>query len=444
MAEDAASVLEQFCQDVANLPAEIAHLLEEIQAKDRSVAEYRSLINARDTSIQKHLKAQNFSCAIPHPKDDVYCKAVTAAFDKAQAAQDEKVTLSEKAALLLDRQIKRLDFKIRDLQNEGSIQPDPQLPSLLTNATTSTRLPTLSSASTPTTGTPLNPIPGNAGPSTTIANNPLTRLVQPTTGSNRHSSPLPTSATAPAAGHQVAAVRSQQARSPSVDNTKRRRLNPHHPNMPVTSSSLRQSSLGPGTPKGGIGLDGASRGSSAGPSARTSKKNGPRSGLTAPHNRVNALSTTDGNAMSNDPTNPAGASNITKSRPSNHKRRGGGNHKPKSATGDGISGADDDDDDEEEDEDEDEIMDDAPQEEAEAGEEGEEAAEGEGDDMRKYCTCHTESYGNMVACDNDGCPYEWFHWSCVGVRSEPAGKWFCPECRRGTAEGRKWVAGGMK
>ena len=34
----------------------------------------------------------------------------------------------------------------------------------------------------------------------------------------------------------------------------------------------------------------------------------------------------------------------------------------------------------------------------------------------------------MVACDNEDCPYEWFHWSCVGLKSEPNGKWFCEEC----------------
>lgn len=42
------------------------------------------------------------------------------------------------------------------------------------------------------------------------------------------------------------------------------------------------------------------------------------------------------------------------------------------------------------------------------GETGEEDAEGEGDD-RKYCTCRSVSYGNMEACDNEECPYEWFH-----------------------------------
>lgn len=59
----------------------------------------------------------------------------------------------------------------------------------------------------------------------------------------------------------------------------------------------------------------------------------------------------------------------------------------------------------------------------------EEIEEGEGDDKQEYCTCRHVSYGNMVACDNDECPYEWFHWSCVGMTREPAGKWFCRECK---------------
>lgn len=54
--------------------------------------------------------------------------------------------------------------------------------------------------------------------------------------------------------------------------------------------------------------------------------------------------------------------------------------------------------------------------------------EGEGDN-NKYCTCRSVSYGNMVACDNPNCPYEWFHWSCVGMTKEPVGTWYCEECK---------------
>lgn len=39
------------------------------------------------------------------------------------------------------------------------------------------------------------------------------------------------------------------------------------------------------------------------------------------------------------------------------------------------------------------------------------------------------SYGEMIGCDNDLCPIEWFHFSCVGLTNKPKGKWFCPKCR---------------
>ncbi|KAI4249706.1 MAG: hypothetical protein L6R40_000495 [Gallowayella cf. fulva] len=248
LAEDAASVLEEFVQNVANLPAEIAHLLEEIQAKDRVVQECRSNAASRDASIQKFLKTNG--ARQTNPKDEPYSKVILSNYDKAQLYQDEKIGLSERAALLLDRQIKRLDMKIRDLQNEGAIAIDPQLPSLLNNNnnTLNARLPPLS-ISTAGTSTPLHPLSGNtAGPSTTIANNPLSRLVQQPT---RQPSPLTT--TAPITANSTLAAPSisrNTARSPSTDTSKRRRLNTTHLSIPQNSSSLRQSSLGPGTPKG--------------------------------------------------------------------------------------------------------------------------------------------------------------------------------------------------
>lgn len=39
------------------------------------------------------------------------------------------------------------------------------------------------------------------------------------------------------------------------------------------------------------------------------------------------------------------------------------------------------------------------------------------------------SFGEMILCDNDLCPIEWFHFSCVQLVSKPKGKWFCPNCR---------------
>ncbi|KAI5618491.1 inhibitor of growth protein 1 [Silurus asotus] len=49
-----------------------------------------------------------------------------------------------------------------------------------------------------------------------------------------------------------------------------------------------------------------------------------------------------------------------------------------------------------------------------------------------YCLCEQVSYGEMIGCDNDECPIEWFHFSCVGLNHKPKGKWYCPKCRGDT------------
>ncbi|ODN04591.1 Inhibitor of growth protein 3 [Orchesella cincta] len=46
----------------------------------------------------------------------------------------------------------------------------------------------------------------------------------------------------------------------------------------------------------------------------------------------------------------------------------------------------------------------------------------------RYCLCNQVSYGNMVACDNENCPIEWYHYPCVGIVQSPKGKWYCPTC----------------
>ncbi|KAK3320767.1 hypothetical protein B0T19DRAFT_247694 [Cercophora scortea] len=42
-------------------------------------------------------------------------------------------------------------------------------------------------------------------------------------------------------------------------------------------------------------------------------------------------------------------------------------------------------------------------------------------DEQRYCLCNGVSYGEMVACDGDGCPREWFHLECVGLKVAPKG-----------------------
>ena len=46
-----------------------------------------------------------------------------------------------------------------------------------------------------------------------------------------------------------------------------------------------------------------------------------------------------------------------------------------------------------------------------------------------FCYCCKGEKGDMIACDNKSCAYEWFHFSCVGLKFEPEGAWFCPDCQ---------------
>lgn len=45
-----------------------------------------------------------------------------------------------------------------------------------------------------------------------------------------------------------------------------------------------------------------------------------------------------------------------------------------------------------------------------------------------YCYCGQVSFDEMVACDNDDCTIEWFHYACVGLTRQPKKEWFCRFC----------------
>jgi len=49
---------------------------------------------------------------------------------------------------------------------------------------------------------------------------------------------------------------------------------------------------------------------------------------------------------------------------------------------------------------------------------------------KTYCVCNQVSFGNMIACEYEGCAIEWFHYECVGITEAPKGKWYCNECSK--------------
>ena len=42
-------------------------------------------------------------------------------------------------------------------------------------------------------------------------------------------------------------------------------------------------------------------------------------------------------------------------------------------------------------------------------------------DESVFCYCRKGEKGDMIACDNPTCDNEWFHFPCVGLKSEPQG-----------------------
>ncbi|KAL4901754.1 hypothetical protein BDW74DRAFT_69652 [Aspergillus multicolor] len=394
--EDCASVLEQFVHDVANLPLEINHLMEEIQAKDKIIQDCRTIINSRDANIQKFIKLNG--SLTPNPKEEQYSKIVLQNLDKSSQLQDEKILLSEKACILLDRQIKKLDVKIRDLQNDGVLSNDPPIPSLFNNKDQYRDPPKIffpdSSTDAASYTSPLAASSGNANPLgagvTPRLNLSLNRSHSAAALSQHARSSAPATPAATAHFHQ----RHRESSAGAID-SKRRRLNPTLGSLPAASSNLRQSSLGPGTPK--AGTPSSSRAGSAGPrSAGITKK-----ALTkkvAPHQQLKKLKSLNGKHNKR---------SSSTSRLKSHKKT--------------LSGGDDDDDDS--------MLSSAELSDSDSGDVNMDEDEDEGnEDTQVYCTCRTVSHGDMVACDNDDCKYEWFHWKCVGLTREPVGKWYCPDC----------------
>ena len=49
-------------------------------------------------------------------------------------------------------------------------------------------------------------------------------------------------------------------------------------------------------------------------------------------------------------------------------------------------------------------------------------------DQQPFCFCRTQSVGEMVGCESESCPFEWFHYQCVGISTAPRGTWYCLHC----------------
>jgi inhibitor of growth protein 3 len=400
--QDAAAVLDDFVNRVANLPEEIKHMQGEIAEKDRQMQICMDIINSRDASIQKWIRLNGSK--MPNPKEDQLRKVVLENYDKVQLLQDEKVALAQKSQQAIDRHIRYLDTHIKTLQDRGEFPTDPDIPSLLRPAAPDRFIGRAEASSTTIPSNHIHPVSSIPHISRSGQQAIPQRLVATQLSQQQIHNGISVSAPATPA---AALLLNRQARESSAGAVpKRQRIAGGIATAPGASSGLaRRSSIGPATPK--AGTPGSTRAGSAQP--RGSQKALGTSRKLAPH-KLNAVSR----------KGKPGKSGLS------HVKRSGNKNSPSSTNDSELSDAESGSVDEE-----DETATPPPiHRDADGDEDMLDLDDDEGGDDKKYCTCQSVSYGDMVACDNENCPYEWFHWTCVGLKSEPVGTWICPVCTK--------------
>ncbi|PTB64079.1 hypothetical protein BBK36DRAFT_1178160 [Trichoderma citrinoviride] len=416
---DPGLILDDWINRVQNLPEEIRFIQEEVADKDRQYNECIRMIDDRDAKIQKWIKTNGSH--EPNPKEDMLRAQIRESYARADQLSQDKINLMQRLQLVMDKHVRSLDVQIKllyDRAEPGFTDPD-EVPSLLrpsaaNHSAPSIRTLNLSNNINPAgpQASPRNPVAGSANPAMVrLPSHPQIRQSQAqqhVAQYNQHPSSAPTT---PAAS----IILNRQRESSAGPATKRGPRSITGPgNLPATSSGLaRHSSLGPGVPKSGSIGSGAGatvRAGSAGPRAGSVKGavgvGGRRgtptmTGRKKPPNR-SSLSRVKKASNRNSPASTAD-SDLSDAGSGSGEEDDGHEPRPRAPMADGKDG------------DGDEALGDAEDDE-------------EGGDDKRYCLCHNVSYGDMVACDNDNCPYEWFHWSCVGLKSEPNGTWYCPEC----------------
>ena len=411
--EDAASVLESFVHDVANTPAEVTHLLEEIQTKDMQIHALKDEISKRDAQLQKWVRLNGGH--IVNPKDEPFSRTVNDCYDKCEILQAEKCGLGEKAQIVLERQIKRLDLGLRGLGAREEFPSDWGGPTLLSGSGSVTGV------STPVTGgggvvhaAPLHVVSGNIGSvggAPNIANAAQIRMAQAAKAGR---------SVVHAGGTVTPTNMPRNQRESSSEANKRRRLNVSLGTLPVPSSNLGQSSLGPGTPKAGTPNPQAAGTSRAGSAQPTRPAGGLKKAPTtaaarklAPpqpsrkrdrHRKKGDRRRQLKSDRATPSTNASGSDDEDSASPTpsslpRSQADGTGDRRHRNHRHHDEPASDDDEDDPEE-------------------------------DNTLYCFCQRKSFGDMIGCDNDNCEYQWFHYECVSITKQPLGEWLCPTCRK--------------
>ncbi|KAH3687957.1 hypothetical protein WICPIJ_001072 [Wickerhamomyces pijperi] len=119
---DTAATLDQYTQDVSNLPAELLHILAELGAKDATMYEAKKKLGSKDAMIHKFIR-QNGSMT-KYPKEGQLYPKIREEFEQLEQDQKEKMKLANTALLLTSKHLMRLEADMEKLKNEGLLVQD--------------------------------------------------------------------------------------------------------------------------------------------------------------------------------------------------------------------------------------------------------------------------------------------------------------------------------
>ncbi|KAK9388062.1 inhibitor of growth proteins N-terminal histone-binding-domain-containing protein [Lipomyces mesembrius] len=392
MSMDAAYVLEQFQQELANVPEEVAHYLEEIKTKDIKLYSLKKRIQHNDNAIQKHIRAHG--SLAENPKESQYNTKVITDFETAMKLQEEKCELASKLNDLVARHLKRLDIEIKKLQNDGILAPSTEA-IILTSMRALSTVPNTHSAAQAAAGAAqataavqavaagghhhhhhqkrLSPIPQGSG---------LVRGATPADIAAANAASMAANVQRPTKKQKIGSGVSSLRGTPGVGNTA----------SPLSASMLAAQTTG------GVGA-GLIIGADTPGAMDYTGGIGDRSAAAAIVNQISRSGLVPRSVASAVP-----AASLKGSLPTSNNRS--------SQKSSGQPSAED------------------------------EEEEEENNDSALYCFCQQVSYGDMVACDNPDCQYEWFHYGCVGLKAPPSGVWYCSTACQEKAQSNK--RGGRK
>ncbi|KAK9367416.1 hypothetical protein V1509DRAFT_626583 [Lipomyces kononenkoae] len=386
MSMDAAYVLEQFQQELANVPEEVAHYLQEIKTKDIILYNLKKRIQHNDNAIQKHIRAHG--SLAENPKEAQYNTKVITDFETAMKVQEEKCELANKLDDLIARHLKRLDVEIKKLQNDGVLAPSTE-PIALTSMRALTTVPNAH-----------NSVQAAAAVTHAIA---AEQAIAAAGHHHRRSSPMPPGSGV-ARGTSPADITGTNASSMAANvqrPTKKQKIGSgisalKGTAVTVNTGSPLSASLLAGQTTSGVGTGIISGAGTPGGMDFTGGIGDRASPAAAIVNQISRSGLVPRSAIP--------GANLKGSLPASNNRS-----TQKSSAQQAVE-------DEEEDE--------------------------ENNDSALYCFCQQVSYGDMVACDNPDCQYEWFHYGCVGLKAPPSGVWYCSTTCQEKAQSNK--RGGRK